>query len=153
MPIQEIDLKDFSRYLGYFSEDHIDFIKKSVVRGVVRSIPELVRNSPVDTGQYASSWDVIHDKKSVTVGNYAPHAPIIEFGARPYRPPLPPLLAWAKRVLGDPSQPPDYSNQVWALAVYTRNKIEKYGQAPKHIMTKMIPTIIDYIDAELKHGF
>jgi len=152
MPTQEVDLHDFSQVLSQFSEDHIDYIRSSVTRGVIRALPEIIKNSPVDTGQYANSWDVREDEKSVTIGNYAPHAPIIEFGARPFRPPLPPLLEWAKRVLRDPSQPPEYSSAVWGLAIYTRNKIEKYGQEPKHIMTNQIPVIIGYIDEELKRG-
>lgn len=152
MATQEINLEDFSQVLNQFSEDHIDFIRDSVVRGIIRSLPDLIKNSPVDTGQYANSWDYRADEKSATIGNYAPHAPIIEFGARPHRPPLKPLLEWAKRVLQDPSQPPDYSNHVWALAIYTRNKIEKYGQAPKHVMTNQIPMIIERIDEELKRG-
>ncbi len=152
MAVREIDLKDFSQVLGSFTEDHLDFIRGSVVRGIVRALPMLAKNSPVDTGQYASSWDYSFDKDSATVGNYAPHAPIIEFGARPFRPPLKPLLQWAKRVLQDPSQPPDYSNAVWGLAIYTRNKIEKYGQKPKHIMMNQIPNIIGFIDEELKRA-
>ncbi len=150
MPTKTVKLADFSVHLGEFSGVHIDKIKLAVVMGLERAIPDLVKASPVDTGQYANSWDTSISEKSASIGNYAPHAPIIEFGARPFTPPLSPLLAWAKRVLNDPSQPPDYSPEVWGLAVYTRNKIEKFGQAPKHIMSKHIPMMIEYIEKELK---
>jgi len=152
MPTKTVKLEDFSKHLDKFSGAHIDFIREAVARGVERAVPDLVMASPVDTGQYANSWDTFISENSVSIGNYAPHAPIIEFGARPFTPPLKPLLQWAKRVLQDPSQPPDYSPEVWSLAVYTRNKIEKYGQAPKHIMSKHIPKIIEYIDKELENG-
>lgn len=152
MPVISINLKDFSKELGRFSNRHIDDIKRAVTRGILRSIPELVRNSPVDTGQYAGSWDYIEGDKAVTVGNFAPHAPIIEYGTRPYKPPITPLLQWAKRVLRDASQPPNYSNAVWNLAVGTQKKIAKYGQIPKHVMQRNIPVILHNIELELNRG-
>lgn len=152
MATKTINLEDFSQFLGKFSAEHIEFIEDSVAKGVARSIPELVRQSPVDTGQYASSWNMKREKHAVTVGNFAPHAPIIEYGSRPFKPPIKPLLDWAKRVLQDSSQPPSYSPEVWRLAVGTQKKIEKYGQLPKHILQKSIPMIVGYIDEELKRG-
>lgn len=147
-----INLADFSKELTRYSEDHIDIVKAAVARGIMRSIPELVRQSPVDTGLYANSWDYHEGEKAVTVGNTAPHAPIIEYGARPHKMPIKPLLDWAKRVLQDSSQPPKYSPQVWELAVGTRNKIAKFGQVPQHIMERNIPMILGNIEMELKGG-
>jgi hypothetical protein len=127
----------------------IEELKAGVVRGIERSIPDLVAASPVDTGQYANSWAFTYDEKRALVGNTAPHAPIIEDGARPFTPPLGPLLAWAKRVLQDPSQPPDYSEEVRSLAWGVRGKIMKFGMEPKHIMGNMVDTIIENIRLEL----
>ncbi len=126
--------------------------KEAVVRGVARSIPDLVAASPVDTGLYAQSWRMTDTEKSVILGNDAPHAPIIEFGARPFSPPIEPLLAWAKRVLGDSSQPPDYSPEVRSLAWGVKKKIEREGMAPKSILGNMLDKIIDNIIAELRNG-
>lgn len=150
MATTSISLNELSKELGKFAEKHIDIVRAAVARGIMRSIPELVMQSPVDTGLYANSWDYHEGPNNVTVGNTAPHAPIIEYGARPHKVPIKPLLDWAKRVLQDPSQPPEYSDQVWALAIGTRNKIEKYGQAPKHIMERNIPMILNNIESELK---
>jgi len=150
MSVIKVDLKDFSKALKNYTSSNIEVVKKSVAVGAVKSIPELVKNSPIDTGHYASSWDVLLGNTSVTVGNFAPHAPIIEYGARPFTPPLKPLLAWAKRVLNDPSQPPEYSPEVWKLAIGTRNKIQEVGMKPRHIMTKSIPMIIKNIEEELR---
>lgn len=123
-------------------------MKAATVNAIAQSIPTLVANSPVDTGLYAQSWDFSETEFGAVIGNYAPYASIIENGARPFTPPIGPLLQWAKRVLGDGSQPPDYSKEVWALARGVQNKIKQNGMAPKHIMENEIPTIIARIKAE-----
>lgn len=148
----EVNLKDFSKVLSEFTHRSAKEIKQGVTSGVARSIPDLVRASPVDTGLYAQSWDFTTDEEKVILGNYAPHAPIIEHGARPFTPPLKPLLEWAKRVLKDGSQPPKYSPRVWALAVGTQKKIAAEGMKPKNILQNMLPTIIQNIREELLRG-
>lgn len=152
MSVRQVQMKDFSRVLKEFSGLTIQEQKKGVASGVAKSIPELVAVSPVDTGLYAQSWNFTVSEQAVILGNYAPHAPIVEFGARPFTPPIKPLLEWAKRVLQDPSQPPKYSSRVWALAKGVQNKISREGMRPRHILTNMIPQIIENIRAELKRG-
>lgn len=144
-----VDLKAFSQELGVYSKNRIEELKAATVRGVLRSIPDLIKASPIDTGLYAQSWDVQVTELSVILGNYAPYAGIIEHGTRPYTPPLGPLLAWAKRVTGDPSQPPSYSPRVRALAVYTQKKIAEHGMKPRHILENAIPGILENIKQEM----
>ena len=150
MVTRVVKLNEFASVLDDFSKQHIDDLKGATVRGIVNHLPKIVEDSPHDTGLYAASWDMTFDEKSVIFGNTAPHAPIIEEGARPFRPPLGPLLAWAKRVLKDPSQPPSYSPNVWALAVGTQKKIEAEGMVPRHILQKNIPKIIESIKQEMR---
>lgn len=140
------------RLREYVGEYLLPWQKDAVVRGVARSIPDLVAASPVDTGLYAQSWRMTSDEKSVVLGNDAPHAPVIEFGARPFSPPIEPLLAWAKRVLGDASQPPEYSKEVRSLAWGVKKKIEQYGMEPRHVLTNLLDKIIDNIISELQNG-
>lgn len=158
-----VDLADFSKELGSFAQLSLKAKRQAVVSGVARSIPDLVAASPVDTGLYAASWDMTVLEQSVVLGNYAPYAGVIEYGARPFKPPLEPLLAWAKRVLSgqknssgqkiETGQPEtDYSDEVWALAIYTQKKIEQYGMQPRHIMEDAIPQIIANIKEELQHS-
>ena len=150
MVVKVVNLRDFANELEDFTDKHINKLRQATASGLAKSIPLAVIASPVDTGQYASSWDFSIEEKSAFFGNFAPHAPIIERGARPFVPPIGPLLAWAKRVLKDPSQPPNYSNRVWALAKGTQNKIAVEGIQPKHVMEKLIPKIIANIKAEME---
>jgi hypothetical protein len=136
--------------LGGFNEASIEDQKAATLRGIAKSIPDLVAASPVDTGLYAQSWGFSSTEYSAILGNTAPHSPIIEDGARPFTPPIKPLLEWAKRVLQDPSQPPDYSDRVWALAKGTQQKIAREGMKPKKVMENMIPTIIENIRKEFE---
>ena len=146
---KRIKLSEFAGELDNFTKKSSRKLQDDVKKGVIRSIPQLVAKSPVDTGEYANSWDFTEGEKKVILGNFSPHAPIIEFGARPFTPPIGPLLAWAKRVLGDPSQPPDYSSDVWRLAKGVQNKISINGMKPKHILELMIPIIIENIKREI----
>lgn len=152
MAAKTVKLENFANELREFSKKSLKEQRSAVTMGVMRSMPELVAASPTDTGEYAASWDFTQTEYSAILGNYAPHAPIIEIGARPFTPPIAPLLAWAKRVLRDSSQPPKYSSRVWALAKYTQKKISERGMEPKHVLENMIPTIIEYIKEELKKG-
>lgn len=147
--MKRVELKDFSNVLKKFASLSLEKKRKAVVSGVARSIPDLIAASPVDTGLYAASWDFLETETSVILGNYAPYAGVIEFGARPHTPPIAPLLAWAKRVTQSPSQPPDYDSHVWALARAVQKKIAMYGQEPRHILENALPQIVANIKEEL----
>ena len=147
-----VDLDKFSDALGDFAKLSLEKKRKAVVGGIARSIPDLVAASPVDTGMYADSWDFTIQEKSVILGNYAPYAGVIEYGARPHPTPIGPLLDWAKRVLQSPSQPPKYEPKVWALAKAVQRKLAERGQEPKHIMENAIPMIIENIKKELENA-
>lgn len=149
---KRVKLEDLSKEIKNFSKRNLKERRLAVIRGIQASIPMLVASSPVDTGGYAQSWDMQISETSALLGNYAPYAGVIEYGARPHTMPIAPLLAWAKRVLSSPSQPPDYDDHVWALATYTRKKIAEQGQAPKHILENAIPAIIENIRRELARG-
>lgn len=153
MTIKQVDIHDFADELGAFTKRQLEQLKQDTVKGIAKSIPDLVAKSPVDTGLYAQSWDFSSDEMKAVVGNYAPHSSVIEDGARPFTPPIGPLLAWAKRVLQDPSQPETgYSSRVWALAKGTQKKITAQGMQPKHIMADAIPGIIENIKREYNGG-
>ena len=149
MATRVVALKDLSKEIEKFSEATLQQQQFAVGSGLLKSIPILVSNSPIDTGLYAQSWDFTIDEKVAILGNFAPHAPIIESGARPFTPPIGPLLRWAKRVLRDPSQPPNFSPEVWRLAKGTQKKIAEKGMEPKHVLENALPEIIENIRREL----
>lgn len=149
MSVKVVKLENFANELKDFTEKTLQQQKAAVTSGLAKSIPDLVAASPVDTGLYAQSWNFTVDEQRAILGNYAPHAPIIEEGARPFTPPIGPLLAWAKRVLKDASQPPNYSERVRSLAYGVQKKIAAEGIKPRHILRDMIPKIIENIKAEL----
>lgn len=148
MSSKTVNLRDFAEELGIFTEGRLEDLKKAALLGIARSVPDLVAASPVDTGRYANSWDFTEADFGAILGNYAPHSVTIENGARPFKPPLGPLLAWAKRVLQDPSQPPNYSPRVWQMAVGVQKKIEREGMKPRHILQNAIPGIVANIKKE-----
>lgn len=149
MSVKVVKLENFANELRDFTDKTLEQQKAAVASGIAKSIPDLVDASPVDTGLYAQSWAFSIDEEKAIIGNFAPHASIIEEGARPFTPPIGPLLAWAKRVLQDASQPPNYSERVRALAYGTQKKIAAEGIKPRHILRDMIPTIIQNIKEEL----
>ena len=159
--MKRVNLDNFAKELKDWANLSLAQKRKAVVSGVAKSIPDLVAASPVDTGLYAASWDFTVQENSVILGNYAPYAGVIEYGTRPFTPPITPLLQWAKRVLsgsttaqgktintGQPES--DYSPEVWALAKGVQKKISIYGMRPRHIMENAIPQIIENIKEELK---
>jgi len=169
--MKTVRLEDFAAELGKLTDGQVETLKNITYNGLLRAVPMLVAESPVDTGQYASSWAVERNSEDLmSIGNYAPHAAIIEHGARPFVPPIGPLLEWARRVLGEgppkdsesgrsiqgpqrgPVDPSAYSPEVRALAYATRNKIREVGMRPRHILENMIPKIIAEVVAEFKRG-
>ena len=148
MSKRTVNLADFAKELGVHNDKQLEQLHQASLLGIAKAIPLLVETSPVDTGLYAQSWDFRKEEFGAVLGNTAPYASIIEYGARPFTPPIEPLLAWAKRVLGDSSQPPDYSPQVKALAFAVQQKIKREGMKPRHVMENAIPQIIENIKAE-----
>ena len=144
MPAVIVSMKEFA-------EERLGNKGKSIVRenrgavyaafadSLLRSVKDMTERSPVDTGLYASSWAVEPlDENNIFFGNTAPYAEIIEFGARPFRPPPGPIIAWCSRQLGLPQEHPDVRRFAWGVI----KKIEKKGMEPKHIMTKGLNEVI-----------
>lgn len=147
--MKTVKLENFSNELKEYQEKSIKLYKKSVIDALMKNLRTLVASSPVDTGLYAQSWDLIISEKNALLGNYAPHAAMIEFGARPFTPPIGPLLGWAKRVL----KKPEIDGDVWALAKYTQNKISEKGFEPKHVLTNALDKIMNDIRINLRKNF
>lgn len=104
MPVTVIPIRkeDLPRILANHETKLPGVIAKGLFIGAQRGRTFLVRKSPVDTGQYKNSW-VVKDqgRNGATVENDAPHAGIIEGGARPHgvnREGIEALTKWVMRV-------------------------------------------------------
>lgn len=99
-----VTLTEFSTRIGNFVPE----LRTAYVRGFQRAalrlnaytVEEIDTAQPypaVDTGELRSSVDTtfVDDGAIVTVD--APHAGILEYGTRPFTPPLAPLVEWVKR--------------------------------------------------------
>ena len=145
MAVKEITMKEFPKEFRKLIKEFPELAMLATFEACLAYLPVLIEKTPKDTGEMASSWDIVKTDASVIIGNFAPHAPIVIYGARPFKPPLKPLLEWAKRVLKDGSQPPKYSDRVWALAIHTQKKIEEKGIKPNAFFEDGIKEIINLI--------
>lgn len=105
-------------------------IEKSMRKAAQRGRTILVRRTPVDTGLMKNAWRVTKGI-SVEIVNDAPHAGIIEEGARPHkvnRQGIEALTAWAQRKLGASLE--EARSVAWGIA----KKLEKEGQPGKFIV-------------------
>lgn len=149
MATKVVSLEKFADEMKAYNKKSMVKYKKAIIDALLKSIPRLVKQSPVDTGLFAQSWDLIVTEKSAIIGNYAPHAAVIEFGARPFTPPIGPLLAWAKRVL----KQSEINDACWALARYTQNKIAEEGMKPRFILTNSLDSIMEDVRMNMKREF
>jgi hypothetical protein len=141
-----VELDKFEEELGMFSKQHIENFRMAIIDSISENMRTLVENSPVDTGLYAQSWKMEVLTDMVLVGNTAPYAPMIEFGTRPFTPPLRPLLEWARRVL----KRPIIDNECYRLAIGIQKKISQQGMVPHHILTNTIDKIMEGIRVRMK---
>lgn len=126
-------------------------LRKGLVRAARRGQPHLVGKTPTDMGQARNSWRVLEGADGIRLENSAPHAGIIEMGARPHKVNAEgkrAIAEWAMRKLGlDEAQAKSFS---FALA----KKIEREGQAPTYFVRGEIQKLADFIGpavlAELK---
>jgi len=104
----------------------------------------------VDTGLYKASWEARETADGAEVTNGAPYAGVIEEGARPFTPPLDPILAWAERKAGDLGIAPapfrgrssltDPQRQAARqIARAIQRKFARDGIAPKYPMKSQLP--------------
>lgn len=90
-----------------------------------------------DLGVYKNSFRVVAIPGGWAVKNEAPHAGIIELGARPHKVSMAGIIAiagWVKRKLGI-SDGNEAMDVAWAIA----KKIEREGQAPRYVMLGALP--------------
>lgn len=136
-----------------------------LLRGAHRGKSLMTRNTPVDQGQLKASWRVrkpVGDIVKAELINDAPHAGIVEMGARPHKVSAEGWAAiyeWVRRhfgftttvrsgknkgkqsrmkkVKGDTGEDPGLSEITWGIV----KKIEREGQLPTWFVRKRLPQL------------
>ena len=88
---------------------------------------EVTRRTPVDRGQLRGAWQPSVDRQGRTwravVTNPLVYAGPVDMGQRPHWPPIAPLEAWGRRVLGKRG-----------LGYVLARKIARHGTKPVHMV-------------------
>ena len=152
---RQVDLGTYRKQL----KNLIPEMKKQAIdatyAGVIKSMPELHKRTPVDTGALVGSWFVRKNPEepepSVILGNDRPYAGVVlEYGARPFHAPIQPLLEWASRKLQRPIDDPMVRSLAWG----TKRKFAREGIPPRNMLEKSIkeyilPNILKELDKVL----
>lgn len=132
-------------------------VREAVWRAAIESanetLPKVRRDSPVDQAIYKNSWEVVQGaaggRTLAELRNDATYAGVIELGARPFYPPLQPLIEWVERKFGDLTGMKRYrgraslskANRARALQIARaiQRKIGQRGLPPRRVMGRNIP--------------
>ena len=148
--IKTISIDKAAKELGKnFPKSQRKEVIKAVYDALLQCVKPMAERSPVDTGLYAASWEVkkTESEETVTFGNTAPYAFVIEKGARPFNAPIEPLIEWASRKLSLPKHHPEVKSFAWAI----KRKFAREGMEPKNVLEKgieevLIPKIKENLD-------
>lgn len=153
---KKVTFKQFVRELGELTPRMegaiIKGLRSATQRGVstvVESInqPTEMSHAPVDTGELGRSVEATNLPRGGRLSVDAPHAGPMEDGARPFRPPLQPLVDWASRKFGVSEQ------EARTIAFQVQEHIATWGLEPRHYfrraMRKVRKTVKVEVESEL----
>jgi len=164
--------------LPHLMRKHRERVPAAIAKGIrlsaERTRSHLVQISPVDLGQFKNAWQVSGRGSLVEVSNSAPHAGIIERGARPHkvsREGFEAIKGWVKRKIlrgavagarrvGNAgtwegrtarAKAHDWVDEeatriTWAIV----KKIEKEGQKGLWLVNNSMPKIKRWLEQEIK---
>ena len=151
MIARSLTLAEFEKELGRLPSELEDAIVRGLrsasQRGVGVMVEAIVTSKPfpaVDTGFLARSVESQNVPGGGVIVVDAPHAAVIDNGARPFWPPAAPLIEWANRKFGLD----DVEARRVAFAV--RKKISREGIAPRHFSRTAMATIRKIIPIEVE---
>lgn len=123
-------------------------VRSAAQRGVGILVEEIDKAEPypaVNTGSLRQSARAGNTVDGAFVEVDAPHAAPINYGTRPFHPPLGPLVAWAVRKFGVTE------SEAWRIAKGVAAKIAEEGIAPRHFFEKAMARIEELVDSEVQH--
>jgi hypothetical protein len=143
-----VDAKSFAAVFRARELKRIGAVRSALVEaaneGVAITTDSINKNVGRDTGGLVGSVHVEKQGDTVEVVVDAPHAGIIELGARPHWAPIKPLLEWAIR------HQASFGENAEAVAWAIRWKIHEEGSKPRHFMLKALPEMRDALGRVLQ---
>lgn len=150
-------------------------IPKAAMESALQTRRKIVRSKdvPVDRGEYKAGLEIRkvrmpgkgHDRIQIRLEANAPHSGVIEQGARPFYPPLAPLVEWAKRKAaelgivklgvgerfkGTASLNKRQNAEAERFARGVQQAIGRRGLPPHYPMLKHLPYALKRLDAAFK---
>lgn len=148
---RRVTLHQFLGRLRKLPEDLEDAVTKGLrsaaARGVGFVVEEIENAKPypaVDRGELRSSARVEMVEGGARIEVDAPHAAIIEYGTRPFRPPVEPLAEWALRK-GIADDEDEAMEIAWAIA----SKFAAEGIFPRGYFAKAMQRTFDIVAEEV----
>jgi hypothetical protein len=136
--VKRVTIPAFASRLARLNKD----LEAAVVRGlqsaimvldgfVLQEIDDAKPFPAVDRGILRNSRNITRTAKGATHSVDAPHAPMIEDGTRPFRPPVRPIFEWVLR-----KGITDDEGEAWGIAFAIARKFEEQGMKPRHFYRK-----------------
>ncbi len=147
--MKTMTLEQYRKWLSQQAPIYANAVRKGLrsaaLRGVGVVVQEIDTAKPhpaVNTGgmRQSARAEVTSDGAAVVVD--APHAAVMNDGARPFRPPLGPLIIWAKRKFGVDER------EARRIARNVQRKIEAMGIEPRFFFDKAMKRINDVVVPE-----
>lgn len=150
-----VSIDEFARILSRLD----DKIEKAVIRGlqsaamrlqgmVVQEIDQAEPHPAVDRGELRNSTHFERTEFGAIVSTIAPHAGMMEYGARPFFPPVEALKGWVLRK-GLASEEAEAESVAYAIALH----ISKMGIEPRGYFIKAVHRLKHegVLVAEIRH--
>lgn len=162
MTVRTISLSAFeeriTRLVPEIRAAYVAGFRKAALRLERYTVEEIDAAEPypaVDTGELRRSVSTEFIPDGAVVAVNAPHAPMLEYGTRPFAPPLAPLIEWVlrkglvrpeaphgpqrksnRRVFGPAYMAPDDYAAAEQMARNIQRKFMAHGMAPRRYFTK-----------------
>lgn len=123
-------------------------VKYGVKNGANKGKNLMKSVTPVDQGLMKKSWNVIEEDNKITINNDAPHAGIVEYGARPHsvnQEGFEAIKAWCSRKLPGASE-----KEINSFTYAIINKIKNQGQEGTFIVRDNLDTLVSLVFDEIK---
>lgn len=96
-----VPLEKFPEAFKRSERSRFNRMQHAAYRAALRGLKVVVKATPADRGLARQAWTVERTSDGgARLENDAPYIAVLEFGSRPHRPPLMPILRWVVRKFG-----------------------------------------------------